>query len=217
MTSLGWNLAFPKIPKVAKFLQPLSNWLVFLIAGLSIGLLSGVLSILSVWLANLKSGRCVDNLSTLKTTCVDWREWSDWSILNYFIYILFSIFFAFVAAFAVHRLSQQASGSGISEIKCIIAGVDYPGYLHWPVLAVKACTLVGSWVSQLTLSLITFLSTATRHRLRPVHRQRGSLSPRCLLHRTSPSLSLPLFPQKHRQDARDSRRCQCGWCCVCIR
>ncbi|TIB80712.1 hypothetical protein E3Q22_01774, partial [Wallemia mellicola] len=137
---------------IPAYLLPLSSWLVFLAVGLSIGLLSGLVSMVTVWLANIKTGRCVDKIwQTSKIMCDSWTKWTDWKLLNYSIYVLLSVIFAFIAALAVKKLSSRAAGSGISEIKCIIAGFENKEYLRWPVLLVKTCTLPFAIASGLSI------------------------------------------------------------------
>lgn len=77
---------------IPAYLLPLSSWLVFLAVGLSIGLLSGLVSMVTVWLANIKTGRCVDKIwQTSKIMCDSWTKWTEWKLLNYSIYVLLSV------------------------------------------------------------------------------------------------------------------------------
>lgn len=50
--------------------------------------------------------------------------------------------FAFVAAHLVKTLAKYAAGSGISEIKCILAGFVMKGYLGFGTFIIKSLTLV---------------------------------------------------------------------------
>lgn len=50
--------------------------------------------------------------------------------------------FAFVASHLVRNLSKYAAGSGISEIKCILAGFIMKGYLGFATFFIKSITLV---------------------------------------------------------------------------
>lgn len=50
---------------------------------------------------------------------------------------------AFIAAHLVKSLAKYAAGSGISEIKCILAGFVMKGYLGFGTFVIKALTLVG--------------------------------------------------------------------------
>lgn len=50
--------------------------------------------------------------------------------------------FAFVAAHLVRSIAAYAAGSGISEIKCILAGFIMKGYLGFWTFVIKSLTLV---------------------------------------------------------------------------
>ena len=51
--------------------------------------------------------------------------------------------FSFTAARLVRSLAKYAAGSGISEIKCILAGFVMKGYLGYWTFVIKSLTLVG--------------------------------------------------------------------------
>lgn len=51
--------------------------------------------------------------------------------------------FSFTAAYLVRAFARYAAGSGISEIKCILAGFVMKGYLGWWTFFIKSLTLVG--------------------------------------------------------------------------
>ena len=53
--------------------------------------------------------------------------------------------FSFTAAHLVKSFASYAAGSGISEIKCILAGFVMRGYLGMWTLAIKSLTLVRDW------------------------------------------------------------------------
>lgn len=61
--------------------------------------------------------------------------------MNYIIYILFATTFAFVSATLVKSYAPYAAGSGISEIKCIIAGFVMKGFLSFWTLIIKSVCL----------------------------------------------------------------------------
>ena len=50
--------------------------------------------------------------------------------------------FSFTAAHLVKSIAKYAAGSGISEIKCILAGFIMKGFLGFWTLAIKSLTLV---------------------------------------------------------------------------
>jgi chloride channel 3/4/5 len=51
--------------------------------------------------------------------------------------------FSFIAAHLVKSMSKYAAGSGISEIKCILAGFVMKGYLGFATFFIKSMTLVS--------------------------------------------------------------------------
>lgn len=51
--------------------------------------------------------------------------------------------FSFIAAHLVKNLAKYAAGSGISEIKSILAGFVMQGYLGFATFAIKSITLVS--------------------------------------------------------------------------
>lgn len=77
--------------------------------------------------------------------CADWQNWSDLFFgLGYFIYVGYACLFAFSAAYIVRSWAPYAAGSGISEIKCILAGFVMKGFLGAVTLGIKSLTLVSS-------------------------------------------------------------------------
>lgn len=50
--------------------------------------------------------------------------------------------FSFIAAHLVRSFAKYAAGSGISEIKCILAGFVMQGYLGFATFFIKSLTLV---------------------------------------------------------------------------
>ncbi|SPO27623.1 probable voltage-gated chloride channel (clc-a) [Ustilago trichophora] len=77
----------------------------------------------------------------LSETCTDWVPWSQWTFPAWIIYILFAGLLSFVCAHLVKSFAPYAAGSGISEIKCILAGFVINGYLGFWTLAIKSLTL----------------------------------------------------------------------------
>lgn len=95
--------------------------------------------------------------------CDSWHPWSTVGLGRWFIYVLFAVsiqmsspssihsnssifiskaMFSFIAAHFVKSFAKYAAGSGISEIKCILAGFIMKGYLGVWTLAIKSLTLV---------------------------------------------------------------------------
>ena len=62
-------------------------------------------------------------------------------LVNYLLYIVFAAAFALTAARLVRSFAPYAAGSGISEIKCIIAGFVMKGFLGGWTLLIKSIGL----------------------------------------------------------------------------
>ncbi|KAI5795593.1 chloride channel [Geopyxis carbonaria] len=133
-------------------------WIVITIIGIAIGLNASFLNIVTEWLSDIKLGHCTtafylnENFCCwgAENGCNEWVHWSGNGPLNYLLYILFSILFAFTSAFLVKQFAPYAAGSGISEIKCIIAGFVMKGFLGWWTLVIKSIGLplaIGSGLS----------------------------------------------------------------------
>lgn len=73
--------------------------------------------------------------------CPDWHPWTGFEPANYVIYILFATMFAWISATLVKSYAPYAAGSGISEIKCIIAGFVMKGFLGFWTLLIKSVCL----------------------------------------------------------------------------
>lgn len=150
-------------------LHATQSWLVVTLVGALIGLNAALVDIITSWLTDLKFGYCrvswwlnskfccweIDPLpSSLEATlegateslCEDWREWSDiFTGLGYLVYVFYAVLFAFSAAFLVRSFAPYAAGSGISEVKCILAGFIMKGFLGAMVLIIKSLTLVSEF------------------------------------------------------------------------
>ena len=73
--------------------------------------------------------------------CEDWHRWTSLWPINYILYFVFSIIFALTSASLVKAYAPYAAGSGISEIKCIIAGFVMKGFLGFWTLLIKSISL----------------------------------------------------------------------------
>jgi chloride channel 3/4/5 len=148
------------------------SWLYSRAVGALIGVNAAVISIVTEWLSDMKLGYCYDAWwlneqfccwevgSTEGSPCDSWHPWSSVTAARFFIYVLcavcgryFSTFaclclifdqgsFAFIAAHLVRTIAKYAAGSGISEIKCIIAGFVMRGFLGFWTFLIKSLTLV---------------------------------------------------------------------------
>ncbi|KAK5657769.1 hypothetical protein OQA88_2842 [Cercophora sp. LCS_1] len=134
------------------------GWIVITIIGAAIGLNAAFLNICTEWLSDIKLGHCKTAFYLNENFCCwgedngcdDWQRWTGFEPLNYFIYILFAVLFALTSATLVKSYAPYAAGSGISEIKCIIAGFVMKGFLGFWTLVIKSLALplaIGSGLS----------------------------------------------------------------------
>ncbi|GHJ89162.1 hypothetical protein NliqN6_5564 [Naganishia liquefaciens] len=145
----------------ARMLEEGQTWVVFGLVGIGIGLNAALISIITVWLSDLKMGYCTTGwwlsqkfccaeVSEEGEACAEWRNWGGIEPFRYMAYIFFAALFSFSAAKLVKSFAPYAAGSGISEIKCIIGGFIINGYLSFWTLAIKSLTLplaIGSGLS----------------------------------------------------------------------
>ncbi|KAH7017734.1 chloride channel [Ilyonectria destructans] len=125
------------------------GWIVVTIIGAAIGLNAALLNIITEWLADIKIGYCETGFYLNESFCCwgegngcsQWHRWTGFEPMNYFLYFVFGTFFAFVAATLVKSFAPYAAGSGISEIKCIIAGFVMKGFLGLRTLIIKSVCL----------------------------------------------------------------------------
>lgn len=75
------------------------------------------------------------------STCTDWVEWGSWTVPSWCAYVAFSALLAFTSAALVRHYAPTAAGSGISEIKCVIAGFNIPNFLSNWTLVIKSLGL----------------------------------------------------------------------------
>lgn len=144
-------------------LHATQSWLVVTLVGAGIGFNAALIDVITSWLTDLKFGYCrvswwlnskfccweIDpvgsgNEGSADELCEDWRNWSDVFFgLGYLVYVGYAIAFAFSAAYLVRSFAPYAAGSGISEVKCILAGFVMKGYLALSTLIIKSLTLVS--------------------------------------------------------------------------
>ncbi|KAK1750967.1 putative chloride channel protein [Echria macrotheca] len=134
------------------------GWIVITIIGAAIGLNAAFLNIVTEWLADIKLGHCKTAFYLNENFCcwgedngcADWQRWTGLEPINYVVYIFFAIAFSFTSATLVKSYAPYAAGSGISEIKCIIAGFVMKGFLGMWTLVIKSVALplaIGSGLS----------------------------------------------------------------------
>ncbi|CAD6448675.1 c19c9d1e-5e2d-41d9-b8c1-bf2f7b030e7e [Sclerotinia trifoliorum] len=133
-------------------------WIVVTLIGAAIGVNAAFLNIITEWLSDIKLGYCKTGFYLNEsfccwgedTGCDDWHRWSSFAPVNYVIYTLFATIFALTSASLVRSFAPYAAGSGISEIKCIIAGFVMKGFLGFWTLIIKSVALplaIGSGLS----------------------------------------------------------------------
>lgn len=152
-------------------------WLVVTIVGAVIGVNAAALNIITEWLSDVKLGYCTTAFYLneqfccwgAENGCEDWKRWTSFGLVNYIVYTIFSvstcaspqairiwltlsqILFAFVSAFLVKHYAPYAAGSGISEIKCIIAGFVMQGFLSFWTFLIKSICLPFAIASGLSI------------------------------------------------------------------
>jgi len=117
--------------------------------GAAIGLNAALLNIITEWLSDIKLGYCTTAFYLNESFCCwgedngcpHWHKWTPLSPVNYLIYILVATVLAFTSAILVKAFAPYAAGSGISEIKCIIAGFVMKGFLGPWTLLIKSIAL----------------------------------------------------------------------------
>ncbi|KAI9067301.1 Cl-channel protein [Trametes sanguinea] len=129
------------------------SWFVVTLVGIGIGFNAAIISIVTEWLSDIKMGYCSDGWwlnqqfccweieGGDEDTCEAWHQWSEVMLARWIVYIIFAALFSFVAAHLVRSLARYAAGSGISEIKCIIAGFVMKGFLGFWTFLIKSVTL----------------------------------------------------------------------------
>lgn len=124
------------------------GWIVVTLIGAAIGLNAAVLNIITEWLSDIKLGYCTTGFYLNESFCCwgeekgcdAWHKWTPIAPLNYIVYVTLATWFAFTAAILVRSFAPYAAGSGISEIKCIIAGFIMKGFLgSWTLLIKSVC------------------------------------------------------------------------------
>ncbi|KAI1937846.1 glycerol ethanol, ferric requiring protein [Ophidiomyces ophidiicola] len=136
--------------KVSEAYDAGQAWVVVTIVGIAIGLNAAFLNIVTEWLADIKLGYCTTAFylneafccwEAEQGKCPEWRRWSTLPPINYVVYFLFAILFAFSGAVLIDSIAPYAAGSGISEVKVIIAGFIMKGFLGARTLLIKSIGL----------------------------------------------------------------------------
>ncbi|KAF2709096.1 voltage gated chloride channel [Pleomassaria siparia CBS 279.74] len=140
---IGWR------GRIAEAYDAGQAWIVVTLVGAAIGLNAAFLNIVTEWLSDIKLGHCEtafylnENFCCwgAESGCSEWKRWSGFWPLNYLLYIFFAALFSLTSAVLVKSFAPYAAGSGISEIKCIIAGFVMKGYLGAWTLVIKSIGL----------------------------------------------------------------------------
>ncbi|PGH26869.1 hypothetical protein AJ80_01451 [Polytolypa hystricis UAMH7299] len=141
--AFGWRR------KVSEAYDAGQAWLVVTIVGAAIGLNAGFLNIVTEWLSDVKLGYCRTAFYLNEAFCCwgaeggcpEWKRWSSLALFNYIVYFIVAVLFAFLSAVLVDSFAPYAAGSGISEIKVIIAGFIMKGFLGARTLLIKSICL----------------------------------------------------------------------------
>jgi len=141
--SLGWRRT------VWEAYDAGQGWIVVTLVGAAIGVNAAFLNIVTEWLSDIKLGYCTTAFYLNESFCCwgaeggcpEWRRWSTFWPLNYLLYIIFAGLLAFCSARLVKSYAPYAAGSGISEIKCIIAGFVMKGFLGFWSLLIKTLAM----------------------------------------------------------------------------
>ncbi|KAF8813918.1 Cl-channel protein [Phlegmacium glaucopus] len=139
--------------QLKKAMEAGQTWFVISIVGVCIGANAAVISIITQWLSDLKMGYCSDGWWLNQQFCcweiegeeVDgcdsWHSWSHFTLARWMIFVMFAAMFSFIASHLVRSFAKYAAGSGISEIKCILAGFVMQGFLGFATFFIKSLTL----------------------------------------------------------------------------
>lgn len=125
------------------------GWIVVTLIGIAIGINAAFLNIITEWLSDIKLGYCTTAFYLNESFCcwgaeegcAEWHRWSGFAALNYLLYIMIAGLLAFCSARLVKSYAPYAAGSGISEIKCIIAGFVMKGFLGFWTLLIKTLAM----------------------------------------------------------------------------
>ncbi|KAI1007865.1 putative chloride channel protein [Podosphaera aphanis] len=165
----GWRF------KLEESYEAAHGWIVVTLISIAIGANAAFLNIITEWLSDIKLGYC-DTAFYLNENfccwgedngCDNWHRWSSFTPVNYLMYIMFAArfpfpharfrliriqtIFALTSASLVRLFAPYAAGSGISEIKCIVAGFFMQGFLGLWTLIIKSVALPLSIASGLSV------------------------------------------------------------------
>ncbi|CCJ29114.1 unnamed protein product [Pneumocystis jirovecii] len=162
--------------KIYQFWDFSQLWVIIITTGISIGVISGFIDIVSGWLSDIREGYCKsgfylnrnfccwvpqEDKNKWKKTCHDWVSWKDAFnilkkesyIVSYIFYIIFVTLFGLISSFLVNSYACYAKNSGISEIKIILSGFVMHRFLGKWTLIIKSLSVClsiasGLWIGK---------------------------------------------------------------------
>lgn len=144
------------------------GWILAFLIGVIVAFVASIINISVNWLTDIRLGYCkthywldysicctagayVQNI--VNDHCEAWVPWTEAiggsfasNMSNYgggfLIYVISSVTLAFLCVWMIVRVTRFAAGSGIPEIKTILAGAQIRAFLGMRVLIVKSTTLI---------------------------------------------------------------------------
>ncbi|KAG5439908.1 hypothetical protein PCANB_000190 [Pneumocystis canis] len=154
--------------KIIRFWDFSQVWIIIIATGISIGVISGFIDIVSGWLSDIREGYCRSGFylnrdfccwspEKVEETCNDWVLWGDAFtsfkkssyIISYIFYVIFVTIFGVISSFLVNNYAYYAKNSGISEIKIILSGFIMHKFLGKWTLVIKCLSVCFSVASGL--------------------------------------------------------------------
>lgn len=151
--------------KSARFWEFNQVWFIIIATGISIGVISGFIDIVSGWLSDIREGYCksgfyLNNIfccwipDQFEKTCSDWISWGDLIssskrksyIISYVFYVVIVTLFGGISSFLVINYAYYAKGSGVSEIKTILSGFVMHNFFGEWILVIKSLSIVCIYI-----------------------------------------------------------------------
>ncbi|RMD41658.1 hypothetical protein DV735_g3507, partial [Chaetothyriales sp. CBS 134920] len=179
----------PGLSGTLKQLADASNiWIVLILTGIAVGVLAACMSIVSDWLADIKTGFCRNGNGGGKfylsrqfccwghddiSQCQDWTPWrtalhlastGGGYIVEYLFFVIFAVVFSLSAALLVKEYSNYAKQSGIPEIKTVLGGFVIRRFLDGWTLVAKSVGLVSGDIQVLDRPIYSLSGNEARKR-----------------------------------------------------
>ncbi|EMR11762.1 hypothetical protein PNEG_00194 [Pneumocystis murina B123] len=153
--------------KAIRFWEFNQVWFIIVATGISIGVISGFIDIVSGWLSDIREGYCKSGfylnhifccwIPDDEKTCSDWISWGDLIsssrrksyIISYIFYVIIVTLFGGISSFLVINYAHYAKESGISEIKTILSGFVMHNFFGKWILLIKSLSVCFSIASGL--------------------------------------------------------------------